>query len=113
MQAESITANCSRMVRGPRANGHYSAQVIVGAGSAPVATLTVWYSNLPDPDPTNDAHWVQDANITGINLATVVNTMINVGNVNSEWVRFKVAYTSGTVSLILYSRSEGADHSAH
>ncbi len=109
LQAESITATTGRMIKGPRANGHYSAHVIVGTGTSPVGTLDVWYSNLPDPDPTNDAHWVKDSSVTDIDLSAAATKMINVGNVNCEWVRFKVTRTSGTLSLILFARAEGVE----
>jgi hypothetical protein len=70
----------------------------------------VWYSNLPNPDPTVDAHWVQDTGITSIDLSVVANTFLNIGNVNAEWVRFKVTRSSGTIALYLWARVEGADN---
>jgi hypothetical protein len=109
LQAESITATCARMMRGPRANGHMSAHIIVGAGSSPVGTLTVGYSNLPDPDPANDAHWVPDANVSSVDLSVVANTFLNLGNIDAEYARFKVTYTSGTISLIVFVRAEGLE----
>jgi len=36
-----------------------TAHDIVEAGTAPVGTLTVWYYDLPNRTPTNDAHWVK------------------------------------------------------
>ena len=107
---ENITATTSRKTKGPQLNGHYSYHAIVGAGSSPVGTLTIWYSNLVDPDETNDAHWVQDAAIASLDLSVVANTFVNVGNVNAEHVRFKVTRTSGTINLVLWVRSEGVEN---
>lgn len=109
VQAESLTADTYRMMRGPRQNGHLSAHIIVGAGSSPGAgsALTVWYSNLPDPDPTNAAHWVQDTSISSVDLTVAANTFLNVGNINAEYVMFKAHVVSGTVALVLFARAEG------
>jgi len=103
---ELLTANTSRVLRGAEQTGHYSLHIKVAAGTTPTGTLTVWYSNFPKPDPNNDAHWVQDAAITGINLATVANTFLTVGNVKAEYVRVKATVSAGTVSLIVWARVE-------
>lgn len=107
--AETFTVTKSRLIVGPRRSGHFSAHIKVGAGSSPVGTLTVWYSNLPNPDVTNDNDWVLDTNIASINLATPANTFIAAGNVMAEYVRLKAAVTSGTISLLVWARMEGAD----
>ena len=107
---ELVAATTGRRVRGPSQNGHFSYHLMVAAGTAPVGTLTIWYSNLPDPDPTNDAHWVQDTSIASVDLSVVANTFINVGNVNAEFVRFKVTRSGGTIELGLYARVEGEDN---
>ena len=107
--AESITATTSRVCAGSQKTGHFSYHLLVSAGAAPVGTLTVWYSNLPDPDPTVDGHWVQDASIAAVDLSIVANTFGNVGNVSAQHVRFKVTRTSGTLAVVLWVRAEGSD----
>lgn len=96
-------ATIARVVVGPQgtASNSYSFHAIVAAGTAPVGTLTVWYSNLPNPDPLVDAHWVQDASVVAIDLAVVANTF-KVVVATADHIRFKVARTSGTISLILW-----------
>lgn len=106
---ENIAVTTSRLFHGPQVNGHYSLHVKVAAGAAPVGTLTVWYSNLPNPDPTADADWVLDASVTSIDMAVVANTFVNVGNVNAQHVRLKVTRASGTINLIVWVRAEGVD----
>ena len=106
---ENVAVTTSRKTKGSQRNGHYSYRAIVGAGSSPVGTLTIWYSNLVDPDVTNDAHWVQDAAIASLDLSVVANTFVNIGNVNAEHVRFKVTRSSGTINLVLWVRSEGVE----
>lgn len=106
---EQVTADTSRVIKGPQRGGHFSYHLSVGAGSAPVGTLTVWYSNLPNPDPTSDADWVQDTTIGSVDLSVVANTFQNAGNVSAEHIRFKVTRTSGTLELFLWARVEGVD----
>ena len=108
VQEQSAVA-VSRVMKGPQRNGHFSFHVSVGAGSGPTGTLTVWYSNLPNPDPDTDAHWVQDTSIVAIDLAVVANTFVNVGNVNAEHIRFKANRTAGTIALWLWARVEGVE----
>jgi hypothetical protein len=108
--SESVVATTRRSIKGPQRNGHYSLHVKNAAGSAPVGNLTVWYSNLPNPDLTSDADWVQDTTVTSIDLSVVANTFVNVGNVNAEHVMVKVLRTSGTISLIVWARAEGVDN---
>lgn len=38
------------------------------------------------------------------------NHFVNVGNVNAEHIRFKATRTAGTISLILWARSEGQEN---
>jgi len=104
---ELLTATTSRKIKGPQRVGHFCYHAQVAAGTTPVGTLTVWYSNLPNPDETSDADWVQDASIASLDLSVVANTFINVGNVFAEYIRFKVTRTSGTISLILHAKVEG------
>jgi hypothetical protein len=108
-QGENITATVARETKGPQRGAHMSYHGIIGAGSAPSASLSVWYSNLPDPDVTNDNHWVLDASIAAQSLNAAGSFFGNLGNVNAEHVRFKVTYTSGTANLVLWVRAEGVE----
>lgn len=107
---ESVILTQRRTMKGPTRNGHFSLHVKNGAGSSPVGNLTVWYSNLPNPDASADTDWVQDTTITTVDLSIVANTFINVGNVNAEHVMVKVTRTSGTIALVVWARSEGVDN---
>lgn len=106
---ENVTSTTSRSTKGPQGGDHFSYHLKVGAGSSPVGTLTVWYSNLPEPDPAVDAHWVQDTDIGSVDLSVVANTFVNVGNVYAEHVRFKVTRSSGTLNVLLWVRAEGVE----
>lgn len=106
---ESIVASTGRATLGPQ-NGlsnAISVHVIVSAGSSPVGTLTMWESNLPNPDPNNDAHWVQNAGFAAIDLSVVANTFRTVVT-SANMVRFKVTRTSGTISLVVWVASPAA-----
>ncbi len=103
---ELLTVTTSRVLTGPPHNGHYSLHIKVAAGSGPTGTLTVWYSNLPAPDPAVDADWVQDTSIAAVDLAVVANTFLNIGNVTAAHVRVKATRSAGTISLIVWGRVE-------
>lgn len=55
----TVAAVC-RKTKGPlgRGSGQWSLHIQNPAASGATSTLTVWYSNMPEPDETNDAHWV-------------------------------------------------------
>lgn len=106
---ENLTTTTSRVTAGPQRNGHMSFHIRVAAGTAPAGNLTVWYSNLVDPDPANDAHWVIDPLIAAIDLSVVANTFLNIGNVNAQHVRLKAVRSAGTIALNVFSRVEGVD----
>lgn len=102
---ELVTATVGRAVTGPQGTSanSISTHVIVGAGTAPVGTLTLWESDLPNPDPNNDAHWVPNAGFASIDLSIVANTFRTVIT-SANTVRLKVLVTSGTISIILWAK---------
>lgn len=103
------TTGVSRRVKGPRKFGHYSFHTRI-TETAVGGALTVWYSNLPNPDVDTDAHWVQDTVIGSIVLTGVASFFQNVGNVHAEWIRYKVLPTGDSASLYLYHQSSGTDY---
>lgn len=105
----SATAN-ARSFKGPQRNGHFSMHIRNGTASGATSNLTLWYSNLPNPDPAVDTDWVQDTTFTTIDL-TVANTsyFINVGNVNAEHVRLKPNVATSAGSMYAWVRVEGVE----
>lgn len=97
-----------RRARGPRGHlaqftAHYAMSSAAGAGSA----MTVWYSNLPNPDPDTDGHWVQDTVIGSLALTATTPALIVGTNKMYDWVRYKVVIGTSQGSLWLYHRAEG------
>jgi hypothetical protein len=106
---EQITATTSRVIAGPRNSpSNMSFHIQVGAGAAPVGTLTIWYSNLPNPDPASDADWV-DSGIASLDLSAVANTFRLIVDAYPAHVRLKVTRTSGTISLNVWARVAGVE----
>ena len=103
------TAGISRRVKSPRANGHFSYHARVTEASAGGA-ITVWYSNLPNPDVDTDDNWVQDTTIGSLVLTGVASFFGNVGNVFAEWIRYKVLPTGDNASVYIYHRAEGVEY---
>lgn len=106
---ELLTSTTGRMTVGAQGSSNaYSLHAIVGAGTAPVGTLSIQYSNLPNPDPNNDAHWgPNDPNAFGtgaptLDLSVAGSKFQTNVNVVADHIRFKVTRTSGTISLILW-----------
>lgn len=102
-------ATTSRKFKGPQRNGHFSVHIMCTEAGAGGSGVTVWYSNLPEPDVTNDAHWVQDATIGTVALTAAANFFLNVGNVHAEWVRLKSVVVGDTASVVVWARCEGIE----
>lgn len=108
---ETVAATTSRRFMGPSKGGRGSAHLVIGAGIT--GSVTVWYSNLPDPDETNDAHWFQDASSSAtVTLSgSAVNSFLAWGNVMASYVRIKVTVSGGSGTVVCWTRAEG-DQSA-
>lgn len=100
------TPSTCRKIKGPQSGGHLSFFGRVTEASAGASALTVWYSNLPEPDETNDAHWVQDTTIGSIALTSIASFFNTVGNVFAEWIRFKTVVAGDTADLVLWAKVE-------
>jgi hypothetical protein len=104
--AVSATAN-NRRVKGPKKGGratvHFFNETASGASSA----LSIGYSNLPDPDPTVDAHWV-DSGITPIVMTTTATgTFTSISGVQAQWIRFKPSVVTTAGKGWLWYDAEG------
>lgn len=92
---------------GSSTHSRYSFQAIPSGTFT--ASMTVWYSLLPNPDETNDGHWFQDTDIGTINFAAGTNVGKLLGNACVPWVRYKVVVASGTLSLCLFHEVPHSD----
>jgi hypothetical protein len=108
---ESLTATTRRRLKGPRMGGHFSVHAIVDSSTATSATgLTLWYSNVPDPDLTTDTDWKQDTTVgTIIALTAAGSAFVNVGNVCAEHYMLKADVTAGACGLRVFCRAEGVE----
>lgn len=113
LATENITATFSRKFKGPTRTGHGSLHFI-STSAALVATMTFWVSNMPDPDETNDAHWVAVTAPASINLAASQNTYVVLPDMTGvqgagwypEWIRAKITFTSGAGTIVGWWRGE-------
>lgn len=89
-----------RKLKGPTRTGRY------GFTAIPTGTftgsMTVWYSHLPNPDTTVDAHWWQDTDLGTITLTSGTTVGKCVGNAVAPWIRFSVTTATGTMVLSLW-----------
>lgn len=107
LQGETLAvATTSRKIKGPQVNGHYSFFYRITEASAGASAMTVWYSNLPEPDETIDSHWDQDLTIGSIALTAIASGFKTIGNVFPEWIRFKCVVAGDTADLVLWAKTE-------
>lgn len=103
-------ATYRRRVAGPKVNSRWSFHIIADVAGGAGSVATIWYSNMPDPSLASDADWVQDTVVGNIDMTVAGGKMINVGNVDSEWVMLKVVVAVTPCSMRAFYRSEGTTH---
>lgn len=94
----------ARRVPGSKGGGRYTFTAINSGTFA--ATMTVWYSSLPNPDPDVIGDWWQDTNIGSSGTITLTSGTQGAaaGNIHTPWVLFRITVTSGTlVTSVWYS----------
>lgn len=70
----------------------------------PTGTFTLWYSNKPKADATDDDDWVQDTTFSPTNPAgSASKGFYTVGNVVALFVRVKYVNASGSGTLVGWS----------
>lgn len=96
--AVSTTLN-NRRFKGPARAGNGTLHWFTATPSGATSSGTLDVSNLPDPDPMNDAHWAPSG-LGPIDLTTTATaTLIKFTGVYVEWIRVKpsVVTTAGSV----------------
>lgn len=112
-EALALGAN-SRRFRGPTRFGSFSIHWVNTVASGATSTAVVSYSDLPDPDPTNDAHWgATDAGITAIDLVATGGNQATTFSVKTgcfaQWVRIKATTVTTAGSAYCWVRSDGVE----
>jgi hypothetical protein len=98
-----------RMFPGPRGvGGSWSYHINPTAAAGAASELSFMYSNLPSPDPTNAAHWL-DSGITPIDLTATTDTFATVTGKAPVWICAKAVIAVSAGSLWAYVRSEGVE----
>lgn len=61
-------------------------------------TITLWYSNQPNPSLTDDTGWTQApaGDFTAIATGGAAGSSVASGTKPFRWIRFKYTHTSGT-----------------
>jgi hypothetical protein len=106
-QAESLSVGTTyRIATGPEAGAHYGFTAVPSGTFT--AALTVWYSHLPEPREDQDVDWFQDTDIGTVTLTAGTTVGRLVGNVCSDFVRYRVVVATGTLGLTLFHRADRA-----
>lgn len=100
----------SNPIHGPHKRGHFTSQIIMGAGLT--GAWSLWYTLSPHPELTTDTDWVQDTTVTVIGTSLTYagaagNSICFGGNVLPEWYRWKWTHTGGTGSAQIFNRTDG------
>lgn len=101
-----IVGTTRRVFKGPQKRGHWSYHLNNLSASGATSTVKFYYSNLPNPDPTIAAHWV-DSGITAIDLTVVATSMATKADVFVEWIKAEAVVVTTAGTLWGYVRSEG------
>jgi hypothetical protein len=102
----SATAN-NRRVRGPTKGGRITFHFFNETASGATSALTIGYSNLPNPDVTNDNHWVDSGIAPIVMTTTATGTIQLLDKVYAQWVRFKPTVVTSAGKGWLWVRTEG------
>jgi hypothetical protein len=80
------------------------------AGVTSATGVTVWYSNMPDPDVDTESHWIQDSTV-GVALALTATggVFLDLTGKNASWVRVKCDVTAGSAGVRVFCRAEGVE----
>lgn len=97
-----------RKFPGPSGLGEWSYHVNPTSAAGAASALTFWYSNLPDPDPTNAAHWV-DSGISSIDLTATTDAQASVTGKYFAWIMAKAVVAASTGALWAYVRVAGVE----
>jgi hypothetical protein len=101
-------ATHSRMFKGPQRNGNWSYQGKAVTAFGASSTLKFYYSDLPNPDPTVAAHWV-DSGITALDLTSTATFFATVTGKFPEWIKAEVVGQTSGGTFYLWVRSEGVE----
>lgn len=101
-------ATHSRMFKGPQRNGNWSYQAKATSAAGAASTLKFYYSDLPNPDPTVAAHWV-DSGITAIDLTSTATVFATVTGKFPEWIMAQAVIAASGGQIYVWVRSEGVE----
>lgn len=106
-QGESLAVGTyARAAQGPKDGGRYG--YTAAASGTFTGTMTIWYSHLPNPDPSNLADWWQDTSVGSSGTITLSAGTIgqSSGNLLAPWVLFRVVVATGTLLYSLWYAAE-------
>ena len=113
--AETLTvATINRMFPGPGQSQHpagggvWSYHVNNVSPSGATSTLKFYFSNLPDPDPTDATHW-KDSGITAIDLTAVAVSFATRTADFPLWILAQAVVVTSAGTIWAYVRTDGVD----
>ena len=86
---------------------HYQWTKVGGTGAT--STITLWASNIREPDASDDTDWVQNTDVTFTDPADDSGkALIEVGNSGAKHYRLKIVTASGTSTIKAFVHGKSA-----
>lgn len=80
---------------------------VVSAGGA-TSALNIFYSWLPNPDPTQATHW-EASGISALDLTATTDVAATVVEKAPAWIMFEAVVAASAATLVGYARVSGVE----
>lgn len=80
---------------------------VVTAGGV-TSALNIFYSWLPDPDPTDALHW-EASGIAALDLTATTDVSATIIEKAPVWIKFEAVIATSAATLVGYARASGID----
>lgn len=100
-----------RVIPGPEAQPgtpwwSYHIDVVTAGGAT--SALNIFYSWLPNPDPTDATHW-EASGIAALNLNATTDVASTIANQGPAWIMFEAVVAASACTLFGYARASGVE----
>lgn len=100
-----------RVIPGPAGNcgqpwwGYFIDMVTAGGATS---ALNIFYSWLPNPDPTDATHW-EASGITALDMSLTTDVAATVVDKAPCWIKFEAVVATSAATLVGYARAAGVE----
>lgn len=112
MVAESLAVGTHRrVIPGPEACPgmpwwSYFIDMVTAGGAT--SALNIFYSWLPNPDPTDAAHW-EASGISALDMTATTDVSATIIEKAPAWIKFEAVVVTSAATLVGYARTSGVE----